>query len=385
VNHIKSCTDLLREPAAIDYLVAGTVPEHGVGVLWGETGVGKTAAAMDMAMRIGGGLDYHGRATKRKRCLYCIAEGVAGLPQRFLALCAHLGTTPEALDPWLAFRTVPTDVSLPTVRALVRSELAEKGLGSIGLFIFDTYSAHTSSGFSENDTSHAKEMGDGLREMSREHGALMLLLHHSGWNTDRIRGASDLLGTVDVSLKISKHGEAGRVITVEKARDFGPPDPLHLALRARHGGVVMESMSAADAVLTPTQRLVLRALAEQSGPVRSKDWEQATLLSHSQFQLLRGQLDKGGFIENGPKGYTLTARGCEVTAISPTSPTAVRPDISDRSTTSPMVFRSHRNGHRTSGNGAALSLSDSPIGQESDIGPAFDNAPFPTGEYEAAI
>ncbi len=312
MNHIVLPSELGRMRPKLDFLIEDYVPATGVGLLYGETNVGKTAVAMDMAVRIAAGSPgFHGLATNPTRVLYCMAEGTAGLAQRMIAICTNLDIEIDSLDRYIGFRTVPTDFSMSGVKEAVLSELAEKELAAPGFIVIDTYSANSTTGFSENDTAHAKEMGDGFRRLSRELGAMILIVHHAGWNKDRIRGSSDLLGTVDVSLKLRRHGESRRLLTVEKARDFGVPEPLSLVLRAKHGGIVVERGNGNDLELTPSQRSDLLCLKELGGRVASAEWQKATGRAKSQFHALKAALLSLKLVAKSGTGYEPTPLGLE--------------------------------------------------------------------------
>lgn len=386
--NIKSVSEVLASPVEFSFLMDGYIPAQGVGVLYGETNVGKTAFALYLAVCWAAGITALERGTKATRVLYCIAEGLLGLAPRLRALCEHLDIDPASLDPYLAFRTVPTNFSYEEVRAEVEAELREKEFAAPGVFIMDTHSTHAPAGFDENSTAHAKELGDGFRAIARDYGALVLVIHHSGWNTDRIRGASDLLGTVDVSLKISKKGESARALTVEKARDFAAPEPLLFALRAKHGGIIVEAANGADAALTPSQRALLTILAEldQGEPVKSAAWQRASAYEKTFFHAIQKELVVSHFVHGGRGGYNISAAGREVLgiAITPVTPRVLRSDNAEPSKTTPVTPRSYRNGVRSSGPSSEKANSATPHELRTNSGPGLESVPWDAYEQEGA-
>src|SRR5215218_8363569 len=78
------------------WLIDGIIPDKGKVMLFGEEGSHKTFIAIDMALCVATGTDYHGRAVERGHVVYVAAEGGAPIAKRLEAWEQHHGT--EATD-----------------------------------------------------------------------------------------------------------------------------------------------------------------------------------------------------------------------------------------------------------------------------------------------
>lgn len=212
-------SDITREgilaASARDILKGMIAPGMGA-TLYGETGVGKSHIALDLAFHIAHGLDYHGLRTRKVPILYIQLEGVAGFRKRILASCEKFG------DPGAFFVRLKVPVSLAkdaaglkgadlVIRA-VKHLKAKTGSDS-ALVIIDT-KARATAGDNENDGADMSSFSEKRQGyIARETDACVLTVHHAGKAGD-YRGHTSQKAADDLVLKV----ERGRV-TAEKVKD----------------------------------------------------------------------------------------------------------------------------------------------------------------------
>jgi hypothetical protein len=134
----------LNEPATP--LVEDLLDEGGLSVIYGDSGSGKTFAALDFAFHVGGGLVWNGKKVRRGLVVYVAAEGGRRIKRRIAALQKRYrdeyGDT--APDPLFALVRYPidlrsSDADLKSLLALVREAEKKTGEKCIWLIV-DTLS-----------------------------------------------------------------------------------------------------------------------------------------------------------------------------------------------------------------------------------------------------
>jgi hypothetical protein len=204
-------------------LVEGILPETGVAFFAGQSQFAKTFGGADLAVSVMTGSEFAGHAVLRTGgVLWLAAEGETEIDARIRAVV--LGKLePEWRDKRLPFarqaQNVPslTDKdALPKLRALVAA--MKEGLKAkhnslpLALIVIDTLGA--AAGFSdENSASETQKVANMLRELSRETGALVLVIDHYGKIAETgIRGSSAKKAAADVVLAfLGKQDEAGNI------------------------------------------------------------------------------------------------------------------------------------------------------------------------------
>lgn len=194
-------------------LIKGLLDQGALSVLYGESNVGKTFVAMDLAFSIAAGLDWAGCRTARLDVLYIAAEGSGGAFKRADALKRRHGA--EVADK-AGFNFLPSSVNLLRSDADLQPLIATiQNHVRIKFVVVDTLSRALAGG----DENASTDMGafiknvDKLRQMTSAH---IMLVHHSGKNRAKgARGHSLLRAATDTEIEI-----ADNEINVTKQRDL---------------------------------------------------------------------------------------------------------------------------------------------------------------------
>ncbi len=212
------------------WLVHEAVSSDGLTIIYGEPGAGKSFIALDMALRIALGRDWHGFRTKRAGVLYIAGEGVRGVGKRVEGWALHHRCNVSGVP----FVVMPVAAQLlePAERAkLIRTIDEAKRLldFEIGLTIVDTVS-RSIAGFDENGQETMSAFVKGCDDIKAHTGGAMVAVHHSGKDKDRgMRGSTVLLGACDAAIRLSK--DNGIVtMSFEKQKDAEEQSPLYFAL-----------------------------------------------------------------------------------------------------------------------------------------------------------
>lgn len=226
-----SLDDMLNRPPPT-YIVDGYLTEGGLSVLWGASGAFKSFVAIDLALSVASGQDWHGRRTERRPCLYVCAEGQYGFGVRALAWRQH-----KAPDADLSgFYVLPAPVNFieaGNVRLLtnaIRQFIPDAAASP--LIVIDTL-ARNFGGGDENATRDMNLFIASAGLLQSELGAHVLLIHHTGKDDSKgERGSYSLRGAVDTSLKLVRDGKSERISLEHFKQKEGPecePMPLRMA------------------------------------------------------------------------------------------------------------------------------------------------------------
>lgn len=213
------------------WLIDEMIADHGLSIIYGDPGAGKSFIALDMALRIAFGMDWHGTPTKGAGVLYIAGEGARGLGKRVKGWRReHAMEGVEA-----PFLLLPVAVQLlePKDRAkllrTIDAAVARAGF-PIGLVIVDTVS-RALAGQDENGQESMSMFVAACGEIQVHTGGAVIGVHHSGKDKERgMRGSTVLLGGCDASIKVTKNGEIAMLKT-EKQKDAEEASPISFTLK----------------------------------------------------------------------------------------------------------------------------------------------------------
>lgn len=213
----------LGQPAPLQWIIKGWVPDSGVTMVYGESGAGKTFVTLDMACHIAAGMQWHGHRTKAGVVVYMAGEGNYGLRQRVTAWCkAH---SVQSLDN-LLISNKAIDADSPAAAAHIINAVREITQDDAAALFVDTVNNHMSG--DENSAKDTRNMLNACNIVARALNASICLNHHTGHAADskqRARGSSAWKASLDASILVSKN-EGGIEILCTKMKDAEPPQPF---------------------------------------------------------------------------------------------------------------------------------------------------------------
>jgi len=230
------------------WIIKGVLPQAEVGILYGQSGSGKTFFVLDMAACVARGAEWRGRKVSNCRVVYVAAEAREGIKKRMDAYDQHIcadGARPDII------------ASAPNLLSTDTKQLIE-AIGSAGLIILDTMAASHS-----GDENSAKDMGLFLaacKDISHATGAMVLAVHHTGKEDSKgMRGSSALFAGADFVMEIFKNKVGDRFehgAMLSKSRDDVTGTSFGFELKRVTVGVDDEGDEVTTCVIEPVQKEV---------------------------------------------------------------------------------------------------------------------------------
>jgi len=192
----------------------GLITAHGLSMIYGAPGSGKSFITLDMALCQAHGIEWQGMPTKQGDVLYIAGEGVGGLGSRVKAwkMSHGLGASGH-------FHMLPLAVNFrdqADVEKLMRS--VERLDRQWSCIYVDTL-ARALLGADENSAQEAGLAVAAADALKHAFECAVVFVHHSGKNSDRgARGSSAILGAVDASIAVVKDEETV-TMRIEKQKD----------------------------------------------------------------------------------------------------------------------------------------------------------------------
>ncbi|MHB9878979.1 AAA family ATPase [Pacificimonas sp. ICDLI1SI03] len=204
------------------WIIKGVLPANAFSVIYGHPGSGKTFLALDMAMHVALGWDWHGRKVNGGAVVYIGAEGQNGLRNRIVAFRQHHGVKniPFALIPAPVNLQDP-NADLPRLMDAISS--VERRFGKVALVVIDTLSKTFGAG-KENTDDMAIYMANCERVKS-EFETSMIVVHHrpKDQESEDPRGHSSLKGGADAIILVEAGITKRARFTKQKDAEIGEP------------------------------------------------------------------------------------------------------------------------------------------------------------------
>lgn len=186
------------------------------GMIYGESGTGKSFLALDLCWHVAAGIDWHGRKVNRAPVLYAAMEGSDGFRKRMIAYKDRYGDT----DGMFARLAIPVSLDSSKagaegVRMIVEAakQLKKQHGQSVGLIVVDTL-ARAINGEGENDADaimNYLQKRVGIITQATE--AAVITVHHEN-KQGGVRGSTALFAGLDFVLHAT-----GRQLDIKKAKD----------------------------------------------------------------------------------------------------------------------------------------------------------------------
>jgi hypothetical protein len=226
-----------------NYMVKGWLDRNCLSMLYGPSNAGKTFVALDIAMHIAAGKEWHGLRVNGGPVLYIAAEGGAGIRNRLAAIKRERPDMASA-----PFTLLPVGVDLHgqgDAQAICEIMPDE----APALVVVDTLARSMGAG----DENTAKDAAMFVRncDLIREAtGAHVMVIHHTGKDEDRgARGSSALRAAVDNEIQIASVGSKVGQIISRKQRDQPTPETIWFDLRTVELGVDEDGEPVTSAVV----------------------------------------------------------------------------------------------------------------------------------------
>ena len=236
-------TQRRQEASQSGYIVEGLLPARSIGILVGDSGIGKSPWLYMFGLCVAAEVPFLGLPTTRGEVLILDYENSPGDSEELVEhLRQHLGldAVPESLTVWNANDCAPS-FGQPTYTITdIITEWASSAESRVKLVIIDPLAAFNPD--AEEKNSAATRMLATLRAMKRKYGLTFVLSHHRrkppqdghanlddcqsprGWFSDA-RGASALINGTDVCLGLDLPGIAHGL------KNGRSPEELALVLR----------------------------------------------------------------------------------------------------------------------------------------------------------
>lgn len=192
------------------YIVKGWIEQGASSVVYGESNVGKTFFALDMAMHIAAGVPWHNMPVQPPireigGVVYVAGEGGTGLYNRIAALRVAKPELVEAAQNERGFVLLPTTLDFCGGNDADAIVEALSGIPGTPRFIIIDTLART---MGDGDENTARDMGMFIKSIDRIRyatGAHIMIIHHSGKDASKgARGSGSLRAAVDTEIHLTK-------------------------------------------------------------------------------------------------------------------------------------------------------------------------------------
>ena len=224
------------------YLIDGLIEEQSLIGLIGPSGSGKTFVALDMALSLATGTNYHGSKASKGLVIMSAGEGHRGIPRRVQAWRAHHGQERDRIP--FALTNRAADLVDPASLNAFCAEVDKliQAFGTPRLMIIDTVARHMGG----KDENNAKDMGELVKAADRLkqiYQCAIMLVHHTGHsNQDRARGSTAFKGALDTEILVKPKGEHDLIMSCEKQKDGPEFDPMQFVKVSVEPAVVLQQV-----------------------------------------------------------------------------------------------------------------------------------------------
>lgn len=191
------------------WLVPEVLPDEATVMMFGPSRSFKSFLALDLALGLAYGKETFGHKREPVPTLFIAGESPRGL-SRQRRPAWKLAREAEGNGQFYMIKTMPSILNGGI--AALREQLREQGLKP-RLIVIDTL-AKAMAGMNENDARDAGAFIEGMEALRDEFGATILLIHHTGKDTDRgARGSSAFFNGFDAALEVER-GKSGNTVAV---------------------------------------------------------------------------------------------------------------------------------------------------------------------------
>lgn len=222
IQPLHTYADNVRDP---EWLIRNTLPAHGIGMIYGESGSYKSFLALDMALCLSFGIPGQwGSAPVKNDVLFLAGEGpVATAKKRWPAWMEWQGLEFRNDHRFYIKDRVPfyTDTD---AWEHVKADLAELKARP-ALIVIDTLS-RLITGMDENSAKDASMITSFMEQLARYYECCVLAIHHTGKDQSKgARGSSAFYANMDFVIS-TKLRNGGTELRVRKQKDADVTDEI---------------------------------------------------------------------------------------------------------------------------------------------------------------
>lgn len=324
---VKRASELADSAEQPGWLIEDLWADQAVGILGGEPKCCKSFLALDMAVSVASGTAClrHFRVLRTAPVLLFPAEdSMAVVRQRLESICAAANARLDLL-PIFVITAPRLLLDLPQDRDRLRETVARI---NPALLILDPFiRLHRSD---ENASKEVAPLLGYLRELQRELGVAVLLVHHvrKGSATKRpgqaLRGSSDLHGWGDSNLYVRRTGSQLLLSIEHRAAPSRDNIPIELcesdsALALAVKTTQQPSCGSTTEQIDPRSR-VIEAMAQISEPVSLQQLRKLCRMRTTTLCETLTILKSQGVVIHGPNGYSRASDQCETAVSFPDPP-----------------------------------------------------------------
>lgn len=193
------------------WLIRDALPHGVVGVIYGDSGSGKTFLALDMMVHMALGASWCGLRTTPGKTVYICAEGAGGFRKRLKAQLLQHGASSFDIG---VMADTPDFMVVQDIKDIVHSV---REYGKPAVIIVDTL-AQVING-NENAGEDMGKVLSHCRVLAQHTGAMVILIHHSGKDAAKgARGHSSLRANAEAEVEVVRDGD-DRMATFTKLKD----------------------------------------------------------------------------------------------------------------------------------------------------------------------
>jgi hypothetical protein len=222
--YFTSASSFLDQPSFTPWLIKGWIPEASQSMVFGQSGIGKTFVAIDMACSIASGQEWFNNRVKSGHVAYMAGEGNFGIRQRVASWCKHHNIDKHGIKQ-LFVSNKPIDLDSPGASVDVLKAIAEMTEERLSVIFIDTLNRHMLG--DENSAKEVKQLLSVCSVLTSATGAAVVLVHHTGHQgKDRERGSSAIRGAMDASIHVKSGKDKHIIIECAKQKDAPIPGDL---------------------------------------------------------------------------------------------------------------------------------------------------------------
>ena len=215
--HLLGLKNIRKNLKGPQYLIKPFLERETLCVMFGESGAYKSFVALDLALCIAFGVDFHGHPVHQGGVVYICGEGSGGIARRIEAWLISHNLTGQDAPFYLS--TVPAELfSIGNAERI--AEVITAKCSKPALIVIDTLSTNMGKGDESSNPDVATLMKNVNLCFRDRFNAGTMIIHHVGHGTnDRERGAYAIRANADSRILIKREPECSCSMHSKKAKD----------------------------------------------------------------------------------------------------------------------------------------------------------------------